>query len=79
LICDYLFVDNVAHVHHAIMDMMADVSYHLPSDANQICLSIVKAVSEELRSPSQDSVAFCGWLVNQLEQIVDQSFSITTS
>lgn len=59
--------------------MMADESYHLPSEVNQICLSIAKAVSEELRSPSQDSIAFCSWLVTQLQQIVDQSFSSTAS
>ena len=77
----FLFVctDDVAHVRDAVMDMMADESYHLPSEVNQICLSIAKAVSEELQSPSQDSVAFCGWLVTQLQQIVDQSFSSTTS
>ena len=79
-ICDYFFcTDDVTHVRDAIMDMMADESYHLPSEANQICLSLAKAVSEELRSPSQNSVAFCTWLVTQLQQIVDQSFSSTTS
>ena len=40
---------------------------------------MAKAVSEELQSPSQDSIAFCNWLVTQLEQIVDESFSCATS
>ena len=65
-------VDDVAHVRDAIMDMMADESYHLPSEANQMCLSMAKAVSAELQSLSEDSVAFCSWLVNKLEQIVDR-------
>ena len=69
----------MAHVRDAIMDMMADESYHLPSEANHICLSMAKVVSAELQSPSEDSVAFCSWLVNQLVQIVDRSFSSTTS
>ena len=68
----------MAHVRDAAMDMMADESYHLPSEANQICLSMAKKVSAELRSPSEHSVEFCGWLVNQLEQMVDQSYSSTS-
>ena len=48
-------IDDVAHIRDAIMDMMADESYHLSSEANQICLclSMAKAVSVELQSPSE--------------------------
>ena len=72
-ICDIFCTDDVTHVRNAIMDMMADESYHLPSEANQICLSLAKAVSEELQSQSQDSVAFCTWLVTQLQQIENEN------
>ena len=75
----YNYIDDVTHVRDAVMDMMADESYHLPSETNQICLSMAKVISAELQSPSEHSVAFCSWLVNQLVQIVDQSFSSTTS
>ena len=59
--------------------MMADESYYVASETNQICLSMVKVISAELQSPSEHSVVFCSWLVNQLVQIVDQSFLSTTS
>jgi len=62
LICDYFCTDDVAYVS---MGMMATIFHQKP-------LSAAKAVSEE----SQCSL--CGWLVNQLEQKVDQSFSVTS-
>ena len=73
------FVGNVAHVRDALMDMMADESFHLPTEANHTCLTIAKAMSSNLKSSSEDSSVFCAWLVNQLEQIVSESFSETTS
>ena len=59
LICDY----DVAHFCDAMIDMMADESYHLPSEANQICLSIAKGVLEKLQSPSQGCSLL--WLAGQ--------------
>ena len=38
----YNYIDDVTHVRDAVMDMMADESYHLPSETNQICLSMAK-------------------------------------
>ena len=69
----------MAHVHDAVVDMIADESYHLPTEANHTCLILAKAVLSDLKSLSVDSSNFCTWLVNQLEQIVKESFFETKS
>ena len=72
-------VGDVAHVHDALMDMMADERFQLPTEANNICLTICKAMLANLKSSSVDSSIFSTWLVNQLEQKASESFSEATS
>ena len=57
------------------MDMMADESFHVPTEANDNCLNTAKAVLADLKSPSLESSTFCSWLVKQLEKITEEAFS----
>lgn len=70
-----LSVDDVAHVTDALMDMIADESYHLPTEANHACLAMLA----ELKSPSVDNTYdICSWLISNVEKFVDQSSSQET-
>ena len=73
-------LDCVAHVYDALLDMVADESYQVPSEANDACLKTARAMLTELKSPSLgDTRVFAGWLIEKLESIVDKSFTQATS
>jgi len=67
------------HFQDALLDMVADESYHIPTEGNKCCLKIAREILAELKSPSQQSSTFCSWLVKELEKITEQSFSTATS
>ena len=73
------FVDEVKHFQDALLDMVADESYHIPTEANNCCLKIAREILAELKSPSQQSSNFCSWLTKELEKITEQSFFTATS
>ena len=59
-----LCVGDVAHVHDALMDIMADESFQFPTEANQTCLTTCtcKAMLSKLKLPSVESAH--GWSTN---------------
>ena len=62
------------------MDMVADESYQIPSEANDTCLKVARTMLTELKSPSLDDTHdFASWLMKKLESIVDKSFTQATS
>jgi len=63
----------------ALLDMVADESFHIPSENNNCCLKIARQILAELKSPSSQSSTFCSWLTKELEKITEESFSTATS
>jgi len=63
----------------ALLDMVADESFHIPSENNNCCLKIARQILAELKSPSSQSTTFCSWLTKELEKITEESFSTATS
>ena len=68
-----------AHIHDSLKGIIADESFLLPTEANQIRLTNCKSMLTKLKSLSEESSTFCTWLVNQLQQISSESFSEATS
>ncbi|XP_065893800.1 uncharacterized protein [Dysidea avara] len=76
----WVTTDCVAHVYDALLDMVADKSYQVPSEATDACLKTARAMLTELKLPSLgDTCVFAGWLIEKLESIVDKSFTQATS
>ena len=60
MFCLTLCLDCIGHVYDALLDMVADESYQLQTEANNACLKTATAMLIELKSPSLDETnVFC--------------------
>ena len=64
-------MNTAAHLRHAVMDMLIDESYQLPTKGNDICLRAAKNVAASLQTPSEETRIFCDWLITNLNKIVE--------
>ena len=51
-------MNTAAHLRHAVMDMLVDESYQLPTKGNDICLRAAKNVAASLQTPSEQTRIF---------------------
>lgn len=69
-----IFLDT-SYFLDAVLDLLADESFQLPTKGNETCISSAKSLMNNLKTPSEHSKLFCKWLVTKLNEIVHAAIS----
>ena len=71
----YKFPIEISYLLDAVLELLADESFHLPTRPNEICINAAKSVIKDLKTPSDSLRQFCCWIITELSSIVHAAIS----